>query len=147
MRARDAMISPVFTIKSSASIQEAAKLLLERHISAAPIVDDRGKLVGIVSDGDLVNCLEAGTEVQPSCRLRQLANDETCADDVLAARSRKVADVMTKKVIAAWPGTFLREIAALLERNSIKCMPIVKDGQVVGIVSRANCVRTTSPCR
>jgi CBS domain-containing protein len=141
MRARDVMISPVFTVKSSSSVQEVAKLLLERSISTIPVVDDRGKIVGIISDGDLMNCTEASIEIQRSQRserLRLFANDETCADDILNARSRKVADVMTKKVITAWPSTFLREIAALLERNSIKCMPIVKDGQVVGIVSREN---------
>ena len=137
MRARDVMISPVFTVKSASSLQEVAKLLLERSISTIPVVDDRGKIVGIISDGDLMNCIEVQRS-QRSERLRLFANDEPCADDILKARSRKAADVMTKKVITAWLGTFLREIAALLERNSIECMPIVKDGQVVGIVSRAN---------
>ena len=147
MKARDVMVSPVITVKPSASVREVAKTFLDRGISAVPVVDDKGKLVGIVSEGDLLHRSEAGTERQRSWWLRAFATEETLAADYVKAHARKVADVMTRKVVAAAPDTPLHEIAALLEKNSIKRVPIVKDGQLVGIVSRANLIQAVASAR
>ena len=62
MKARDVMVSPVITVKPNASVPEVARTLLDSRISAVPVVDDKGKLVGIVSEGDLIHRQEAGTE-------------------------------------------------------------------------------------
>ena len=108
------------------------------------MTDDSGKLVGIVSEGDLMHRSEAGTERQRSWWLRLMAGDDMLAADYVKAHGRKVADVMTRNVITATPAMPLDEIAILLEMNSIKRVPIVEDGQLVGIVSRANLVQAVA---
>jgi CBS domain-containing protein len=147
MKAQHVMVSPVITVKPSSSIKEVAKTFLERRISAAPVVDDQGKLVGIVSEGDLMHRAEAGTERHRSWWLQALTAGETLAAEYVKAHARKVADVMTRDVITAAPETPLHEIAALLEKNSIKRVPIIKNGQLVGIVSRANLIQAVASSR
>ena len=147
MKARDVMVSPVITVKPSSSVKEVAKTFLERRISAAPVVDDQGKLVGIVSEGDLMHRAEAGTERRHSWWLRALTAEETLAAEYVKAHARKVVDIMTRDVITATADTPLHEIAALLEKNSIKRVPVVKNGQLVGIVSRANLVQAVASAR
>lgn len=144
MKARDVMVSPVITVNPNSSIREVAKKLLENRISAVPVVDDGGKLVGMISEGDLMHRSEAGTERQRSWWLRLMAGDDMLAADYAKAHGRKVVDVMTQNVITATPNMPLDEIAVLLEINSIKRVPIVKDGQLVGIVSRANLVQAVA---
>lgn len=144
MKARDVMVSPVITTNPSCSVWEVARLLLERRISAVPVVDHQGRIIGIVSEGDLLHRSETGTQHQRSWWLVGLTADETLAAEYVKAHARKVADVMTSKVITATPDTPLHEVAALLEKNSIKRVPIVSDGQLVGIVSRANLVQAVA---
>jgi len=135
------MISPVITVKPSASIKDVAKVFLKRRISGAPVVDDKGMLVGIISEGDLLFRSEIGTEKPHPYWFLQLAQEEHLAAEYVKAHARTVADVMTRKVVTAVPDATLNEIAALLENNSIKRIPIVKDGQLIGIVSRANLIQ------
>jgi CBS domain-containing protein len=144
MKARDVMVAPVVTVKPYSSVRDVAKLFLDRRISAAPVVDDQGKLVGIVSEGDLLHRTEAGTEKHRSALLRFLTAGETLAAEYAKAHARKVADVMTKRVVSAAPETALKDIAMLMERHSIKRVPIVRDGRLVGIVSRANVVQAVA---
>ena len=147
MKARDVMVTPVITIKPNSSVQEVAKTFLDRRISAVPVVDDQGKIVGMVSEGDLMHRSEAGTERRHSWWLRALTSDDTLAAEYVMAHARKVADIMTRDVITASPDTPLHEIATLLEKNSIKRVPIVMDGQLVGIVSRANLIQAIASDR
>src|SRR6185295_3177296 len=141
MKARDVMVSPVVTGKASSTIREVAKTLLERRISAVPVVDDNGTVVGIVSEGDLLRRAELKTDKKYSWWLQFLMGDEAVAAEFAKSHARTVGDVMTRSVITAPPDTPLGDIAALLEKNAIKRVPIVKDGKLVGIVSRANLVQ------
>jgi len=141
MNARDVMTTHVITISPNATIQDVAELLLQHRISALPVLNQDGALVGIVSEGDLLRRSEVGTDRRRSWWLRMLIGQETLAAEYVKAHATNVADVMTKKVIAADPMTPLSEIATLLERHSIKRVPIVKDGRLVGIVTRANLVQ------
>ena len=147
MKARDVMVSPVITVKPSSSVREVAQTLLKERISAVPVVDDQGKLVGIISEGDLLHRAEAGTQRRHSWWLLGLVGDESLASEYIKAHSRKVADVMTRKVVTAAPDSPLHQIAALLEKNSIKRVPIVENGQLVGIISRANLVQALASTR
>lgn len=140
MKARDIMVSPVITVKPSVSVREVAKLFLKNKISAAPVVDDSGALLGIVSEGDLLRRAETQTE-RDRTWLRLFTAGETLAEEYLKAHARKTADVMTKHVVTATPDTPLRDVATLLERNSIKRIPILSAGRVVGIISRSNLVQ------
>jgi CBS domain-containing protein len=144
MKARDVMVSPVVTVKPSATVKDVAKLFLRRRISAVPVVDEQGKLVGIVSEGDLVHRAEIGTERSRSWWLLLLAKDQALAADYIKAHGRRVEDVMTRNVVTATPDAPLNEIARLLEKHAVKRIPIVGDGQLVGIVSRANLVQAVA---
>jgi CBS domain-containing protein len=141
MKARDVMVSPVITVRPYSSVQDLAKIFMERHISAVPVVDERSHVVGIVSEGDLIHRYETGTERHRSWWLQPFVGVGTLAAEYVKAHARKVADVMTRNVICADPDTPLYEIATMLEKNSIKRVPIVKLGQLVGIVTRANLVQ------
>jgi len=142
MKARDVMVSPVITVKPHASVQDVAQTLIDRRISAVPVVDDADRLVGIISEGDLMHRSEMGTERQyHRWGMRLVAGDASLPADYIKAHGRKAADIMTKNVIVASPETPLDEVAILLERNSIKRVPIVTGSQLVGIVSRGNLVQ------
>ncbi|MGB8632707.1 MAG: CBS domain-containing protein [Xanthobacteraceae bacterium] len=141
MKARDVMVSPVITVKPDSTVKEVAKTLVDRHISAVPVVDDAGKLVGIISEGDLMHRAEIGTERRYRWWPRLVRGDASVPLGYIKAHASRVADIMTRNVFTATPETPLDEIAVLLERNSIKRVPIVLDGQLVGIVSRANLVQ------
>src|SRR5262245_7030529 len=141
MKARDVMVSPVVTIKSTASVQDAARLLLEHRISAVPVVDDNAKVVGIISEGDLIRRAESDTTRRRSWWLRLLTDERALAAEYVKTHAVKIADIMTRQPITATPETPLHEIATLLEKNSIKRVPILENGELVGIVSRANLVQ------
>ena len=141
IRARDVMTSPVITVKATTTVKEVARLFLERRISATPVLDDQGKLVGIVSEGDLVHRSEISTERRRPWWLVLMAGDEGLAAEYIRAHAKRVDDLMSRNVITAAPDTPLHEIAEMLEKYVIKRLPIVRDGQLVGIVSRANLVQ------
>jgi CBS domain-containing protein len=138
MKAADVMVSNVITVGVNASIGEVAAILLNNHISAAPVVDEKGDLVGIVSEGDLIRRPEIGTAKRHSWWLELISNKWASASEYIKSHSRMVADVMTRDVITAKPDTPLGDIAAMLERNRIKRVPIVEGGKLVGLVSRGN---------
>ncbi|MGC2081182.1 MAG: CBS domain-containing protein [Xanthobacteraceae bacterium] len=141
MKARDVMTSPVITVKPTTSVKEVAELFLERRISAVPVVDDQGEIVGIVSEGDLVHRSEISTERQRPWWLVLMARDGGLAAEYIKAHANRVDDIMTRNVITAAPDTPLQEIAEKLEKYRIKRLPIVRYKQLVGIVSRANLVQ------
>lgn len=138
MKAADVMVSNVITVGVNASVGEVAAILLNNHISAAPVIGDKGELVGIVSEGDLLRRAEIGTTKRHSWWLELISNEWASANEYIKSHSGKVADVMTRNVITAKPDTPLGDIAGLLERNRIKRVPIVEGAKLVGIVSRAN---------
>jgi CBS domain-containing protein len=138
MKAADVMVSSVISVRSDSTVQEVADVLLKNRISGVPVVEPDGTLVGIVSEGDLIRRPEAGTLRRPSWWLTLLGSKEEQAFDYIKSHSRRVADVMTQRVVTASSDTPVSDIATLLEKHGIKRVPIVKDGKVIGIVSRAN---------
>jgi CBS-domain-containing membrane protein len=138
MKATDVMVSNVITVDVNATVGDTAAILLNNHISGAPVVDEKGGLVGIVSEGDLMRRPEIGTARRRSWWLELISTKWASANEYIKSHSRKVADVMTRDVITAKPDTPLGDIAALLERNRIKRVPIVEGAKLVGLVSRAN---------
>jgi CBS domain-containing protein len=141
------MVSAVITVDPNTSVQEVADLMLRNRISAVPVVGADGKLVGIVSEGDLINRPESQTSHRRPWWLEAIASKETLAAGYVKSHSRKVADVMTQDVITAAPETPVAEVAALLERKRIKRVPVTKDGKIVGIVSRANLLQGLASMR
>lgn len=138
MKASDVMVSNVITVGPDVGVQDVARLLLSNRISAVPVVDGNGRILGIVSEGDLINRADTATAHRKSWWLNALASNEALALEYTKTHSRRVSDVMTRDVITAPPEMSVSEIAALLEKHRIKRVPIVKDGKLIGIVSRAN---------
>ena len=147
MNASDIMVTDVITTTRDGDVQDVAKLLLANRISAVPVVDAAGKLVGMVSEGDLLRRGEAGTGHERAWWLRLLMDRDILAAEYLKEHSRKIADVMTRDVVVAHPETSVADIATLLERHRIKRVPIVRDGKLVGVVSRANLIQALATYR
>jgi len=148
MNAQDVMVSPVITVGENATVQEVAKLLIDQRVSAVPVVNAAGKLVGIVTESDLMRRAEIGTERHYSWWLSLLADARTLAADYVKSHAVSVKDVMTRNVKTAAPETPLHEIAQLFEQNQIKRVPIVnKNGELVGILSRANIIQAVASVR
>jgi CBS domain-containing protein len=147
MNASGVMTTKVITAKSDQTMQEVAELLLVNHISGMPVVDQSGKLVGMISEGDLLRRADEGVWPKawgppPRRGWMTLLMDGAVIDtEHVQQRDRKVADIMTREIISAKPETSISDIAALLVRHRIKRVPIVQNGEVVGIVSRANLIR------
>ncbi len=141
MKAMDVMVRDVVTIGPDSDIAEAAKLLSEHDISALPVLDAEKHLVGIISEADLLQREEIGTASRRPWWLEAITPATTLAAEFAAAHGKKVAEVMSTKVITCTEDTSLAEIAAVLERNRIKRVPITRDGALVGIVSRSNLIQ------
>ncbi len=138
MLAKDIMTTDVITITPSLAVEQIAQLLLSCNISGVPVVDAEDRLIGLVSEGDLLRRREGGTERQRSWWLNLLAGPEARARDFVKTHGHKAEDVMTREVMTVTPDTPVGEIAELLEKRHIKRVPVVEDGKIVGIVSRAN---------
>ena len=141
MQAIDIMTNEVIAIDENATVPAVAKLLAERGISAVPVVDKDNQVIGMVSEGDLLHRAETGTERRRPWWLDMMASTNKLAGDYIKSHSGKVKDVMTRNVLSVTETTPVADIAFLLETNRIKRVPVVRDGMLVGIVSRANLVR------
>ena len=145
MRAMDVMTTPVITVDPETTVQDLAKLLSEKGISGVPVCEGGDRLVGIVSEGDLLHRAETGTERRLQKRrswwLDSLAAEEEAARDYVKAHGQRVRDIMSREVISVSETTDLAEVAMLLETRLIKRVPVIRDGKLVGIISRANLVR------
>ena len=141
MRATDVMTSEVITLGEDASVQEAAKLMVEHGISAVPVIDRESRVVGMVSEGDLLHRAETGTERRRSWWLEMVASTNQLAGEYVKSHSGSVKDVMTRDVVSVTEETPVADIAVLLETNRIKRVPVLRGGNLAGIVSRANLVR------
>lgn len=141
MNASDIMVTDVVTVTPDQTVRDVANILLARRISGVPVLDKAGNLVGLVSESDLLRRAETGTEHQRSSWLRLLLDRESLVATYVKEHARKVEDIMTRRVITAAPNAPASEIAAKLERNRIKRMPIVENGKVVGIVCRSDLLK------
>jgi CBS-domain-containing membrane protein len=145
MQASDIMTTDVVSVPSTATVFEAAALMAKHHISGLPVVDEDGRLVGIISEGDLLHRVETGTgKAQRSWFGEFLFSTRKRAAEYLKENALKVSDIMTENFVSVLPATELAEVAYLLERHHIKRVPVVAGGKAVGIVSRSNLVAALS---
>jgi CBS domain-containing protein len=134
--ASELMTHAVITVPADATVQDAARLMLESGVRAAPVVDSIGRPIGMVSDGDLL-----GRRTQDYRRewwLELLAGAAVPSPTSDAAGLRRVSDVMSAPLIFVAPDTPADEIASLLHWRRIKRLPVLRDGRLVGIVSRTD---------
>jgi CBS domain-containing protein len=138
MRAKDIMTESIVCVNVKETVFDAAELLLGAGVSAAPVVNDQGNVLGIVSEADLIHRAELETAPRKSWLLRLLDSEATVARDYVTSHARNVADVMTREVVTASDEASLGELVELIEKHHVKRIPIVRDNKLVGIVSRAN---------
>src|SRR5579875_1029154 len=144
MQARDVMTSPVVTVKPETPLCEVASLLLTHAISAVPVVDSSGAPIGMVSESDLFNHNEHAHEARREWWLTLLAEGSELSPEFLAslrAPERTAREVMSAPVVSVEEDTDIREIAQLLVDYRIRSVPVVRDGRLVGIVSRPDLLR------
>ena len=138
MKASDVMTRNVITIRRGASILGAIRLMLDNRVSGLPVLDDEGKVVGILTEGDLLHRSETATERHRPRWLEILMGPGRIAGEYVKTHGRRVEEIMTHDVVSVTEGTALDEIVQQMERRRIKRVPIVEDGLLVGIVSRAD---------
>jgi CBS domain-containing protein len=138
MYARDVMTPAVVSVEPSATVMHAVRLMLQKKISGLPVVDAKGQLVGVVTEGDLLRRAETGTERQRPRWLEFLVGPGRLADEYVRTHAKTVEEIMTPDPVTVTEGTRLEEVVELMERRRIKRVPVLRGGKVVGIVSRAN---------
>lgn len=135
------MTTEVITVRPGATVADIAKTLLDRRVSAVPVVDENGRLVGIVSEGDLMRRPGSGTDRNPSWWLAFLTLPEDDSRRFIKTHGRHARDVMTRGVTTVDDDASVEAVASVLEEHHIKRVPVVRDGALVGIVSRADLLR------
>jgi CBS domain-containing protein len=140
MKAQDVMVRDVLTVKPETNVTDAIKILSEHDVSALPVVDHSGRLVGILSEADLLPRVE-DDEYRHRWWVEALMPASKLAREFDKAHGKKVSEVMSTRLLTASEDTPISHIAALLERHRIKRVPIVADDKLVGIVSRSNLIQ------
>jgi CBS domain-containing protein len=131
MRVKDIMSHSVHSVRTDDSIEAAAKLLADRQITAAPVYDDAGELVGMVSEGDL---LWHRVPADPTAHLSPVVGD--------GDRPHTVADVMSGAPLTTWPDADVADVAQTMLDREVRSLPVLEGDVVVGIVSRRDILRT-----
>ncbi len=126
MRAKDVMSNGVMSLAADATVMQAAQLLVNCHVSAMPVVDEAGRMVGIVSEADLLGCMP---------------DSDAPAAGPRDVRTLQVAEIMTRDVVTAGEDMPVAALAKLMTERRVKRLPILRDGAVVGIVSRIDLLR------
>jgi CBS domain-containing protein len=138
MRVKDVMTPKVISVGVDETVVNAARLMLQHQISGLPVVDKKGELVGIVSEGDVLRRGELGTRRRRPKWLEFLLGPGKLAQEYVHASSKKIEDVMTPDPRTIDDDESLETVVDMMERHRIKRIPVTRDGRVVGIISRAN---------
>jgi len=141
MLAKEIMSDGVMSVSADATVFEAASLLVNAQVSAMPVVDEEGSMIGIVSEADLLGHGTPDGSIRRNGLLRQLADQITSAGAFVRANSQHVTDVMTTPVVCIEEDTPLSDVAQLMLDTGIKRVPVRRGRSVVGVVSRIDLVR------
>jgi CBS domain-containing protein len=141
MKAQDIMTRDVATVRPDTSVRDIAALMMEKHISGVPVIGDNGAIVGIVSESDLLHRAEVGTERKHKWWFRVFGDSDAAAREYVKAHGLAARDVMSRYVISVRDDAELRDVADILDKQRIKRVPVVRDGRLLGIVSRGDLVR------
>jgi CBS domain-containing protein len=141
MNVSDVMTKSVRRIAPDDDVLTAACIMVEAGLSGLPVVDEAGRVVGMLTEGDLIRRKELGTLKRRSWWLELFSSSDDLAREYVKSRSLKVRDVMTTTVVSVEEDTELSDLVALLQDQDIKRVPVLRQGELVGIVSRADLVR------
>ncbi len=144
LTAADIMTTRVRTVRPDASVAEIARLLSDNGISAVPVCDDQGHILGMLSEGDLLQPVGKENPTKRAWWLNLLAEGSEVAPsflDCISAENQLARHLMVTPAITASADATVPELAELLVHHRIKRLPILRDGELIGIVSRADLVR------
>lgn len=140
LTARDVMTAQVITVRPETSVKETAALMLAHHVSGLPVVTVEGELVGIVTEADLLY-KETGRERAAEPFFRRWSRSGRTADAARKAEGLTAVDLMSSPVVTVEEATPLHDVAALMVRRRINRVPVMRQGRLAGIVSRADVLR------
>ena len=144
MIAKELMTKDIITVKPDSTVDEAAKQMSEKNVSGIPVVDDDNKLVGIITEGDL---LGKHKQLSPPGYIEFLGgiifteSQEDFFNRLQKYVATQVKDIMTTNVLTVSPDTSKEEIATIMDREGIKRIPVVENDHLLGIVSRADLIK------
>jgi CBS domain-containing protein len=144
MRAHQIMTKDCISVTPHTTIEEAAKIMLQTHISGLPVLDEAGTLVGVVSESDFLRRSEIGTGRKRPAWLQFFLGPGKAAADFVRERGRRVEDVMTPDPITVDEETPLEELVSLMEKNDIKRLPVMSGKILKGIVTRSNLLQAVA---
>jgi CBS domain-containing protein len=142
MKVRDVMTHQVYTVRPATTIAELAQLLASQRISGAPVTEPEDRVIGIVTEGDLMRRHEIGTDKTRRSWVQRIF--ETPADlayGFVRTHAVYVREIMTRGVISVGEADSLADVADTFEKRNIKRAPVLRDGKLVGIISRGDLVR------
>ncbi|NVN10527.1 CBS domain-containing protein [Nguyenibacter vanlangensis] len=145
MQVKDVMTSPAIGIAPTDAITDAIRLMLEHRVSGLPVITPTGELVGVVTEGDLMRRSELDTEAAVSWFGNLFRTPGRQASDYVHSHGRRVGDVMSERPVSIWPEAPLRDAVMMLALHNVRRLPVVKDDQVVGIISRSDILRALLP--
>jgi CBS domain-containing protein len=141
LNASDVMTRTILSVRPDATVADAIRTMLDRRISGLPVIDENGRLVGILTEGDLIRRGETGTERRRPPWLEILMGPGRLAGEYVRTHGRKVGEVMTRDPVSVTPDTPLKEVVELMERRRIKRLPVLDRDVPVGVLSRADLLR------
>ena len=144
MKASDVMTRTVITVDEQAPIAEALQLMLGKAISGLPVVNCDNQLVGIITEGDLLRRAELATERHISRWKNLLFGPWYSAEEYVRTHARSVGSIMTRETLCIAEDTPLSMIVSMMEQGHVKRLPVIKDGKVIGIVSRRDILQPLS---
>lgn len=135
MIVKDVMTRKIVKVSPDNSVRQAARVMLDNHVSGVPVVDDEGRLVGLISEGDLIRRTELGG-IAPAAEGTVAAEDR--ANAYVRRSSWRVGDAMTANPVTIDENASVARVAALMQERGVKRIPVLRDGLLIGIVSRAD---------
>jgi CBS domain-containing protein len=144
MKAQDIMTRDVTTVSPDTSVRDIAGLMMEKHISGVPVLTGDGKIVGMVSQSDLLHRAELATERKHKWWFRTFADSDALAREYAKAHGLKAHDIMSRYVVSVRDDAELRDVADILDSHRIKRVPVMQEGRLVGIITRGDLVRALS---
>jgi len=138
MKVGDVMTRRVVTIDPDSSVADAARCMIENRIGGMPVVDEEGRIMGMLSEDDLLHRAEIGTERHRPWWLGFIVRPASYADGYVKSHGHKVKDVMTRQVVSVDENASLADVVRLMERNRVTRLPVLRDGRLAGIITRSN---------
>ena len=136
MKAADIMDAPGPSVSPETAVVEAVRKMLEHKVSGLPVVDEEGRLVGMITEGDLLRRSELGTERKITGFAAVQAGAQKLAEEFVRAHAQKIGDVMTREPVSVDEETAIAAIVALIEDRHLHLIPVVRKGALIGMIGR-----------